>query len=321
MSNGRRERQGERGTNRNWIGTYHLNQQELEEEPDRVLANYEQILREMDPRRAVFQLEAAPSTGRLHIQFYISFKNPVRLGTVKSVFNGCHAEFRQRSDAEAARYCSKDESRVAGPIVIGKALEQGKRSDLQELYDAIKSGKRFKDLYDIALGPMVRYTSGILKLYNLMSPKRETKTEVYIHYGVSGGGKTSKVFRDNPRETIFVLAKPPTKSAVIWWDGYDPREHDVVLIDEFYGWLAFNSMLLLMDEYPCQVQVKGGFMNFSAKKLYITSNIEWNRWYKFDEFQDPEEARYSFRRRVNHILHFPTRYNPNEPWGLIMQSQ
>lgn len=62
-----------------------------------------------------------------------------------------------------------------------------------------------------------------------------------------------------------------------WWDGY--WRHDNVIIDDFYGWIRLDEMLRILDRYPHRVEVKGGYVQFLAKRVVITSNIEVKKWY------------------------------------------
>lgn len=77
-----------------------------------------------------------------------------------------------------------------------------------------------------------------------------------------------------------------------WWDGYDG--HDSVVVDDFYGWMACDELLRVCDRYPCKVPVKGAFVEFVAKNIYITSNRHVWEWYHFEAF-DPS----TILRRVN----------------------
>lgn len=38
-------------------------------------------------------------------------------------------------------------------------------------------------------------------------------------------------------------------------------------------------MLRILDRYPHRVEVKGGYVQFLAKRVVITSNIEVKKWY------------------------------------------
>lgn len=80
-----------------------------------------------------------------------------------------------------------------------------------------------------------------------------------------------------------------------WWDGY--MNHEVVVIDEFYGWLPYDTLLRLCDRYPLMVETKGGQVNFCAKTIVITTNGVPNTWYKNVYFP-------AFARRVTkwHVL-------------------
>ena len=56
--------------------------------------------------------------------------------------------------------------------------------------------------------------------------------------------------------------------------------HEVVIIDEFYGWLPFDLLLRVCDRYPLLVETKGGQTQFVAKVIVITSNSLPSNWYK-----------------------------------------
>lgn len=84
----------------------------------------------------VFQVESAPSTGILHIQGYISFKDAVSMTAVKKTLDmpGVHLE-PAHSDAQTNfKYCTKKDTRVFGPWAYGNFGGPGHRSDLDALY-------------------------------------------------------------------------------------------------------------------------------------------------------------------------------------------
>jgi len=67
------------------------------------------------------------------------------------------------------------------------------------------------------------------------------------------------------------------KSRDSWWDGYEAQE--TVILDEFYGWLPYDTLLRLCDRYPMSVEVKGGKTQFLAKTIVITTNKVPSKWY------------------------------------------
>jgi hypothetical protein len=73
-----------------------------------------------------------------------------------------------------------------------------------------------------------------------------------------------------------------------------------VLIDDFNGdEYAITFMLRLLDRYPMQVPVKGGFRQWSPSVILVTSNIHPRDWYA-DATQAHRDA---LLRRITDIVH------------------
>lgn len=53
----------------------------------------------------------------------------------------------------------------------------------------------------------------------------------------------------------------------------------MVVIDEFYGWIARDLMCRICDRYPLNIETKGGSVSFLAKKIIITSNVHPKDWW------------------------------------------
>lgn len=76
-------------------------------------------------------------------------------------------------------------------------------------------------------------------------------------------------------DNIYIQNGPNSKGGAMWWDGYCGQK--VVILDDYRPWWCpFSFMLRLLDRYPIQVQVKGGFVNFVPEKIVITTpkNVE-----------------------------------------------
>lgn len=107
----------------------------------------------------IFQKEVCPETQREHLQGYVILKQRCRLSTFVRRFK-CHAELRKGSHSQAKTYCSKEETRVAGPWSGGveQINEGGRRRDLQEFTTAILSGKSNYELLEEGFGEqMAKY--------------------------------------------------------------------------------------------------------------------------------------------------------------------
>lgn len=64
------------------------------------------------------QVEKCPDTGRLHVQFYLNFKDPVRMSALSKVDHLAHY-VKVSKDNGASAYCLKEDTRVAGPWEYG----------------------------------------------------------------------------------------------------------------------------------------------------------------------------------------------------------
>lgn len=70
------------------------------------------------------QVERCPRTGRLHLQLWVEFSQPVRfsrLARLRGLEPGYgYAEPRRGTPEEATAYCSKEDTRVCGPFEYGR---------------------------------------------------------------------------------------------------------------------------------------------------------------------------------------------------------
>lgn len=102
----------------------------------------------MHPAEAfvVWQHERA---GRDHLQGYVEFKSPQPLSSLQAWLPGSHFEPRGGSRQQAIDYCRKEDTRVAGPWTRGQEpVGAGKRSDLEDVKAAIRSGASKRQLMD-----------------------------------------------------------------------------------------------------------------------------------------------------------------------------
>lgn len=128
-------------------------------------------------------------------------------------------------------------------------------------------------------GEFIKYHGGITKYFKIIRPARDRdfKTEFHVYWGDPRTGKSKLAF-DTAGAFGSVYYKPRGE----WWDGY--VQQDSVIIDDFYGWLKYDELLKLTDRYPYRVPIKGGFEIFNSKKIFITSNISPELWFKFPNY-------------------------------------
>ncbi len=231
-----------------------------------------------DVRYAIWQLEVGDS-GTPHYQAYVEFKKAMTLHACARLHPAGHWEPRRGTREGAREYCRKEESRTAGPWEHGRwETDQGRRTDITEVKRKIDEGMDERQLWEEHTGHMLRYAKSWDRYKNLKLEPRHEKTQVRVYYGQTGAGKSYYV-NELAGPTAFWLTAPKAKDEV-WWDGYAGQED--VVIDEFYGWLRWNQLLRLLDAYPLTVPVKGGMVQFCAKRIWITSNRPPWEWYKDD---------------------------------------
>jgi len=271
-------------------------------------------------RYCVYQKERGKD-GKEHYQGYIEFNEAVSGGQrtewVKNFIPGGHTEIKYARREDARHYCMKpcsiecnqsncSEARSLGngridwentqPTELGDLddKQQGKRTDIDEIKDAIKDGATFEQVCEMNFGFAMAHSRSLKDYIATHTKSRDYKTEVRIIYGDSGTGK-SRWCRDT-YPNAYWLSK--SSSGNVWWNGYNGQ--DVVIIDDFYGWIPFDYMLHLMDRYPMTGETKGGVVNVRPKTLIITSNRPPCKWYP-KAYENDLQLEIAFSRRVDII--------------------
>lgn len=234
-----------------------------------------------------YQREICPETGREHWQGYLELTSRQRLQGAKRVLRdpAAHLEPRKGTATQASEYAQKEDTRKEGtsPVEVGhrSSVTQGQRTDLLAVKALLDKGATEAEIADEEFSTWAKYYRAIERYKRIQQPVRNFKTDLYVLAGETGVGKSrmcSEVYPD-------AYWKPRGN----WWDGYDGQE--VVIIDDFYGWLPWDLLLRLTDRYPLTVETKGGSVNFVAKTVVITSNQDYSQWYKEAIDKAPLERR------------------------------
>lgn len=255
------------------------------------------------------QLEIAPTTGQRHYQIFIQLKTPQRMTRVKAILQAdwahCEPKSRNSTVQQCIDYCRKEESRAPGaePFTHGECTQtQGQRNDIGDAVAAIKRGAGMAELIDDHPELIVKYARGMSTIIQHVSRERSLQIradlQVTVLWGVPGAGKTRAVYDRHGLENVFTLHQMPT----LWFDGY--TNQPVLLLDDFYGWIQWGTLLKMLDIYPFQGPIKGGFTYLQCKHIYLTSNRPWYSWYK----RADQEA---LQRRIHNVV----RYDRSEGAG------
>lgn len=212
---------------------------------------------------AVWQREQCPTTGKLHWQGYLEFKEGVSMSVVKKLLkdNTVHLEARKGTQEQAIAYCTKEESRVSDFEEWGVKKKDGSRTGFDIAVEMARMNMKDEDIKSECPGEWVRYNKGLKSVKPMV--RRNWKPEVTWIWGASGAGKSRMAF-ELLGEDAFV--KNPSSK---WWDLYDGDEN--VIIDDYKGGMDFSELLRVLDRYPMVVEFKGGSCSFVAKKIVVTS--------------------------------------------------
>lgn len=304
---------------RSWFMT--ISAHEADGVPTVSVGQIEDAFREIDPDADwVFQLERGESGGAqgyLHYQatLLLSRSKPRRRQDVVRVLKAhgipdAHLEKTRRVGA-ATRYCSKSETRQAGPwwssenfhessIQKAKASGSGAVGDRMLLADAVDGGMTPQE---IALDERLRLLltpsnrGFVEQIWTAQKAKKwsseDREVEVIFIWGPTGVGKTRSV-RD---------AVPPEKLYAATLSGRDPfgmyAFEPVLLLDEFRGDFPLAELLQLLDRYPVQLDRRYENSWAAWTKVYICSNWPLEDLYR----SSPAADRAALRRRINKIIH------------------
>ncbi len=261
----------------------------------------------------VYQKEIGEETGTPHFQGYCEFKRKLAFNTARRLLGGeVWVHSRNGTQEEAITYATKEDTRVDGPWEFGEPMKQGERTDLKGFAQAVKAGKRKRDLLDEHINIIARYPKFYDHLSQMYRPKRgdqpEDQLQVTLLIGETGLGKTRLVYDKHGEDEDFYIA--PLNNGTQWWDGYD--QHRIVLMDDFCGkmsHLPLASLLRLLDRYPVCVATKGGHTWWLPNHVYITTNILPKDWYDWSK----RGAQYkALARRFTKVLLF---FGPEEEGG------
>jgi len=219
----------------------------------------------------VFQWEVCPDTERLHVQGYVAFLNRCSIAQAKrklGIGDSVHLENRRGNAQQASDYC-KDPFKRSNDVdcffEFGELpVEAGTRTDLAAATAILSNGGTMRDVAVQHPEMLVRYPRGMQALASLLETSRDPSTAPTVKwfYGPTGAGKTRSAYQDHPGAYLWPGSFP-------WFDGYEGQE--TVIFDEFRAEMPFKQLLRLLDRYPMRVQVKGGYVQWLAKTIVITS--------------------------------------------------
>jgi len=268
-----------------------------------------------DVQYVIWQHEKG-ANGTEHIQGYVCMTKTKELSWLKG--NCCyeaHWQPRMGSHSQAKHYCMKPVPNCTCKHcveAVGQKLDghwehgsdvgiadgQGKRSDILACKEMLDNRATEQEVADAYFGTWSRNYKAFERYRRLKhGGARNWITRCTVYWGAPGIGK-SKRARFEAGEGAYWLPQP--EAGTVWWDSYDGQE--VVVIDEFYGWMKRIMMQRLCDSTPLLVPNKGGYTPFLAKHIIVTSNQPPSQWWPTVGLGPMERRLTGEHGKVEHML-------------------
>lgn len=249
--------------------------------------------------------------GTKHTHIFLAARSAIRFSTIKKLFPAAHIEMCKGTCQQNMEYVSKtgkwEKDRKHETCVNGTFEEfgempverQGKRNDLDDLYDMIKSGMNDHDIVNedptyMTLLDTIQKTRQLV----VQEKFRETFRDLDVTYiwGDTGTGKTRSVMEGHGYSNVFRVTDYSHP-----FDAYSGQ--DVILFDEFRSSLLLADMLKYLDGYPLELPCR--YLNKYAcfTKVYIISNIPLAKQYTVAQM-DNYETWLAFIRRIHTVKYF-----------------
>jgi len=247
-------------------------------------------------RYVEFQVERCATTQRVHVQGWMYVKTLIRVNEIIKHLFKSHVEICLGSFDQNKVYCTKNSTRVAGPWSIGEMPKQGKRNDIIAAAAILRDGGSLRTVAESHPTVYLKYASNLAKMKFIFdTAKRQEFRHVTttVIFGPTSTGKSRFVIDKYGPENVYKL---DSQSKSVWFDGYDGE--DVLLIDDFYGWIKHGFLLNILDGHKLRLDVKGAHTWAGYTKIYITSNKHPKDWYPKLGFT------YELDRRIHTLIDY-----------------
>jgi hypothetical protein len=221
--------------------------------------------------------EIGEKDGQPHLQGHFCLKKQMRFNALKKRLSDAggdevHFSVMRGSYEQNEEY----EDKGGGPIFEdGVKPKNGrpKRKATEIYLELLNEGKSVYEIVNEHSGALFHMRA--LQEYQRIKRARTIpawrEMKVIVLYGPTGTGKT-RMGMSCPEKTFLMN---PAKNE--WWDGYQGEE--VCVLDEYVEQWPITRLLKILDGYPIQLPVKGGFESAAFTTVILTSNVPPDSWY------------------------------------------
>jgi hypothetical protein len=244
------------------------------------------------------------SQGTYHYHVYVYFRNAILFSTLKGLFptaniqtvKGTSLQVKAYIMKSLPEYNKKDDGSYEYKDKSGKIHkginhsetfiefgecpkeEQGKRSDLEQMYEYVKIGYTNSKIIELCGDTAIKYHDKINKLrYDYFTDiyRRERRLNLKVNYitGKTGCGKTRDILDEYGDEQCYRVTdyKHP-------FDSYDSLS-PVMIFEEFRSSLEIEDMLKYLDIYPLSLPARYAPKVMAATTIFVVSNWEFEQQY------------------------------------------
>lgn len=255
--------------------------------------------------------EVGGQEGTHHTHLFLLFSSPVRFTTIKKHFPVAHIDKSRGTAKENRDYVFKqgkwsgtDKSETNLPETHyewGKLPDDrpGVRSDLLNLYDAIKDGQTNAEILE-------NNPSHLLHLSHINQTRRTILEEKYrtiwrdlkstYIFGTTGVGKTRTIMEHFSYKNIYRVSDYSHP-----FDAYNQQE--VLLLDEYAGQIKIQTLLNILDGYPFELPCRYTNKVACYTRVFIISNLPLTNQYISEQYDFPEVWA-ALLRRIHGIFEF-----------------
>lgn len=266
-----------------------------QKDDERVYANYpdkvECIVRsskgtEYKIKYLRYQEEKCPKTGRFHLQMFMIMEKPIKFTVLKNAFPKCRIAMRYKksTNKQADEYCDKEETATGKYKYKGGEFEedqQGKRTDLELVAEAIKDGATLKAVSSMFPSTFMKFHGGIKSYASYHDEPIACERDCALYWGLTGVGKTYHVERmlENYEKLGLRVFQPAvTKDGGLCFFKYDGEQ--IIWLEDFDGkrHLDARTLKLIMDNGKCMLPARYNPVAAKHQKVIITSNRPPEKW-------------------------------------------
>jgi hypothetical protein len=239
--------------------------------------------------------EVAPTTGRAHLQGFLSLSHEQTFDEVKAMVNiddeakaalkkakkkqwmPIHVERRKGTISQAIDYTKGGGDKPVnliwfeqGVVPADDPKEQGKRTDMEFARDMVKTGMSLREFGELCRGQQaLKLYRDLLSIYEV--PRVKPPYVVWL-WGDTMSGKTSHAKAIFAKHNMFLEDRTLHQQRLDehHWEGYDAQKG--IFLDEFEDTAySYKFMLQLLHE-PCVVRMLYGSRQILAEIIVISAN-------------------------------------------------